>query len=180
MVINHPIEVELRAEINSDVLENKDYSLPKESNEHDIYYSYQSDTSRTWIARIRNKNGKFLLTFKSSKKFGDGAWDEVNINISSKKATQLNDFFLNNGFFIDVQIKKFRRTYRIDDMEVNIDNIENLGTFIEAEIMSNPAEITHAKLKIQDFFKSIGVGDNQIIIKGYVHLMRERLYGKSG
>lgn len=179
MTIDNQIEVELRVEIDSDILETNGYLPSNKSTEHDTYYSYQSDPNRTWIARIRSKNGRYFLTFKSFKKFGNDVWDEVNINVSYKKAVQLNDFFLSNGFFIDVEIKKIRKTYKIDNMEINFDYIENLGTFIEAEIMSSKEHIDAAKTKIQDFFNSLNIEKDKIITKGYVPLMKERLYGKN-
>lgn len=180
MALNKQIEVELRAQIDSDLLEVKGYTLSNLSKEHDIYYSYESDLNRTWIVRIRNKNAKYFLTFKSSKKFGDGAWDEVNMNIPEEKATQLEYFFLNNGFFVDVEIDKTRKTYHIDSMEVNIDEIVNLGTFIEAEIIcTDSSQIDLAKSKIQKFFNSLGITPDKIINKGYVPLMRERVHGNN-
>ena len=171
------VEVELRAKIAPGILKKFAGKVLKESKEHDLYFRYETDTEKTWIARIRNRGSKYSLTYKSSKQFGEGAWDEVNVHIDRKTAEQLRSFFSSNSHNLEVEIIKRRKTIKIDGMEVNVDKIEGLGTYIEAEIMADMKKVDDAKEKIRSLFKKLGIPDKEITDKGYVWLMRERKDG---
>ena len=62
-------------------------------------------------------------------------------------------------------------------MEINIDEIENLGIYIEAEILSEVDEIEDAKNRIKSYFKTLGIPVANITEKGYVGLMRDKKNG---
>lgn len=167
------IEVEMRAKISPQIAQKITSISYKEYIEHDIYFTYKADKNPTWIARIRERNDIFKLTLKSKNSFGEGAWDEVETDLTAQQASQFRQFFLANGFFIDVEIKKVRKSYKIGDFEINIDKINKLGTYIEAELMVHKEDIDKAKNKIREFLLNLGVSENQIISKGYVGLMRD-------
>ena len=171
------VEVELRALITQSTIEKINSKPKKVSQEHDLYFRYKTDKKKSWIVRIRRKGNKHVLTYKSSKKFGEGAWDEVNIPVGKRVALQLASFFEDNEHNLEVEIAKFRRTFKIDGMEINVDEIENLGTFIEAEILAKVENIEGAKDKIRAYFKKLDIPDVNITEKGYVGLMRDKKYG---
>lgn len=171
------IEVELRALVTPNIIKKLNSESKKESREHDLYFRYKTDLEKLWIARIRSKGNKHVLTYKSNKKFGEGAWDEVNIPLGKEAAAQLASFFKDNEHNLEAEITKFRRTFKIDGMEVNIDEIDNLGTYIEAEIMAETEKLEEAKDKIKSFFKKLGITESNITEKGYVGLMRDKKNG---
>lgn len=166
------LEVELRAKVDQSILRKILASVEVESEEHDQYFRYAPETNKDWVVRIRQKQERFFLTFKSSKKFGEGAWSEVNTEISQEASKLFRDFFLSNGFILDVEISKYRKTFHIEGLEVNVDEIKDLGMFIEAEIMTD--DIETGKRKILNLFRSLGIEEDQITAKGYVALMKER------
>lgn len=171
------IEVELRALITPNIIRKFNSKPKKESRERDLYFRYKTDKDKLWIVRIRNKGKQHILTYKSSKKFGEGAWDEVNIPINKKISDQLASFFQDNEHNLEVEIAKFRKTYQIDNMEINIDEIENMGTYIEAEILVEVDKIEDAKNKIKSYFEGLGIPSTNITEKGYVVLMRDKKNG---
>ncbi len=173
------VEVELRAKIDQSFVDNFPHKEVSSQHEHDLYYKFLSQPENDWIARVRQRDNQFILTFKSKKTFGEGAWSEVNIPIDQAKAEHLTHFFLENGFFVEVEINKKRKTYHIDEMEVNIDEIENLGVFIEAEVMVDKDDVEKAKEKITRFFSESGIDQSAIITKGYVGLVKESKNGNS-
>lgn len=169
------IEVELRANINKTYFK-KIAGLPtRKSREHDIYYKPVLPIKVDWIVRIRKKDKTFFLTFKSDRQFGEGAWSEVNIPITKELARKMHDFLISNNFFIDVEIVKDRATFNQNKMEVNIDRIQGLGVFVEAEIMAYESKVMQAQETIKSYFKSLGIQEESITKKGYVMLMKERL-----
>lgn len=171
------VEVELRALIAPNIVKKFSSKPKKESQEYDLYFRYRTDKDKLWIVRIRSEGNKHILTYKSSKKFGEGAWDEVNIPINKQVAERLASFFKDNEHNLEVEISKFRKTYQIDNMEINIDEIEDLGTYIEAEILAEVDKIEDAKNKINSYFESLGILSTNITEKGYVGLMRDKKNG---
>lgn len=171
------VEVELRARVSTNIPKKLKAKLLKNSKEHDFYFRYKTDFEKLWIARIRNKGNRCFLTYKSNKEFGEGAWDEVNIPLTKKTANQLASFFAGNDHNLEVEIIKKRKTYKINGMEINVDEIERLGTYIEAEVITDSDHIEEAKLKIKSFFKDLGIPAKNITNKGYVGLMRDKNNG---
>ncbi len=165
------LEVELRARVDESILQKISVPLESQSDEYDSYFRYDPDTNKDWVVRIRRRQERFFLTFKSNKKFGEGAWSEINLEIDKETSKKFRDFFISNGFILDVEIVKNRKTFYHEDLEINIDDIKGLGMFIEAEIMTNDIEM--GKEKIKKFFQSLGISDDQIINKGYVALIKE-------
>lgn len=175
---NKMIEVELRAKVDTEIFKRLSDKKVSEYLEHDCYYTYENNIDKNWIVRVRQRNDSYFLTFKSKKQFGEGAWSEVDMAITSQNAENMKQFCLANDFYLDVEIKKVRKSYRFDDIEVNIDEIENLGVYIEAEVMTQSGNIESGKQRIMAFFDSLGISADQIIREGYVSLMRSK-YGKS-
>lgn len=170
------IEVELRASVDKTIfkkLKKRTNLLIKKSKEHDIYYRPLTSHQAYWVARLRKKDNTYYLTFKSNQQFGEGAWNEVNILITKDLAKKMHDFFISNNFFIDVEVVKDRVTFNQKNMEVNIDKIQGLGIFVEAEILASEDKVVQAQTTIKSYFKSLGITEDSIIKKGYVTLMKE-------
>lgn len=173
--MDNTLEIELRAKIDMHIADTllSGKNVVHETYQHDVYYKYPSIPENTWIVRIREEDSSFYLTYKSKNQAKDGAWSEVELPITSASARSLHDFFLQNGYGIEVEINKSRKTIIDKDLTVNIDEIKNLGQFIEVEIFAAPSEIDVAQDKIKQYLKTIGVPAEAIVDKGYVALMKE-------
>jgi len=169
------IEVELRAQVDAALLARLTLAPHTTVAEHDRYFRHVSDSTRSWIARIRRADDRYSLTLKSSVQFGEGAWDEVSLPLTPDRAAQLDAFLLAHGFLLEVEIAKRRTTFRYDGMEINLDDIDGLGTYLEAEILAPPGEVEEARHRIRAFFATLGIAETHIIQDGYVRLMREHV-----
>jgi adenylate cyclase class 2 len=177
------MEIELRVlidEAKEQEVKNLLDSLAKEGKKEkqaDKYFKFIKDEERKLVLRIREKKEKSFLTFKgSSKEPEDIAWQEWETEI--KDTDNLEKLFISNGLEIVVEIVKTRIEYKYDDMSINLDNIENLGTFIEVEIISENVE--EAKNKIQQFlFEKLNLNQENIIQEGYVPLMLKKIEFKN-
>ena len=171
------IEVELRAKTTPSIISliKQRAQLISSGKEKDIYYKFHSNPKNFWIARVRKKNNYYYLTYKSSATFGEGSWHEIEIAISKDIASNLHHFFLGNGFVIEVEISKKRSTYKLDNMTINIDEIEQLGKFMEVEIITNKQGIKKAQERINAFLISLDIEKESITKKGYVLLMQEKV-----
>lgn len=144
----------------------KNFLLKEETIEEDTYYT---DKEMTYIRdriclRTRNTDNERLeLTYKpktdnKTEKYGKR---EVNIQINVEDYEDIKYVIEELGFIEYVSFKKHRKTYSkiIDNTEYNImvDEIENVGKFIELEILTDTVEKQlKLKTRLDEFVTEIG------------------------
>lgn len=147
-------------------IKEKNFIIKEETIEEDTYYT---DKEMTYIKdrvclRTRNTDNKRLeLTYKpktdnKTEKYGKR---EVNIQINVEDYEDIKYVIEELGFIEYVSFKKHRKTYSkiIDNTEYNImvDEIENVGKFIELEILTDTIEKQlKLKTKLDEFVTEIG------------------------
>lgn len=170
------MEVELRAKIkNTSLLKNKLKSigakLVSKKVQKDSYYGFYQTSKMPFIFRIRKTKNKSIFTFKGKKYEGDTAWPEFEFIIDGNEK-QIHTALIKSDFNKFLEINKKREKYSFNDFEINIDKIENLGEFIEIEILSENEK--EGKSKVMEVMNKLGFEDSDIIHKGYVSLMKMR------
>jgi len=163
------LEIELRAKVaDFEALENKLCLLSARfQGEREEYDQYFGPEDRKMIVRIRNRNGVSFLTFKSlSQSTEVCAWQEWETKIEDADALEK---ILSNGLKRLVEIRKKRKTYALNDFEINLDRIQDLGNFIEVELISE--NIPEAKKRLEKFLKELEISEERVVREGYVQLM---------
>lgn len=177
------MEIEIRARIdNINQLEKKIKLLENiketKSNDRqvDIYLKHEKDTKRKMVIRIRKNytDNKALLTFKGSAPEGitDIAWDDYDTPILNPE--KLEKILLNNGYVYVCIIDKIRQSFSFKNYEINIDNIRDLGLFIEIEKNGEESEVNNIKKDILKTLINLGIKKEDLIEKGYVSLILEK------
>lgn len=176
------MEIELRAKIlDTQLLEDKLKQLPniveKKSDERqvDLYFKHESEENEKMIIRIRKnyENNKALLTFKSKSRSSDDiAWQDFDTPITDPD--KLEDLLINSGYVYFCLIDKVRQSFRYQDFEINIDNIRDLGIFIEIEKNGKENEVEIIRKQIIELLDLLGVSEDNIINQGYVQLVLKR------
>jgi len=130
-------------------IKKENFVFISENIEEDTYYT---DKQETFIKdriclRIRKINDNFLeLTYKPKvddklEKYGK---KEVNIELKVEDYNDIKYIIEELGYIEYVSFKKYRETFskKINDIEYNImiDKIENIGRFIELEILTDTEE----------------------------------------
>ena len=149
-----------------------------EKKQEDFYFRHKSDlVEKKGILRIRIVDGKdyFYLTSKVSNDNIDDNWKEVEIRISIGEVETMKELVRDQGFVEDVIIKKMRITFVKNDITVNIDKIDDLGDYMEVEIISDDVE--SARKEINTLLNKMGFSDEDIVRRGYVGLMRDKKKG---
>lgn len=135
------IEVELKARISdfSDIkvkLNGIGASLLKSSNEIDMIFGISKflDSEHKvieggLIARIRQRDDKKILEFKEIQREKGGI--ELKIEVSDINA--IKNFLAKLDFEEAFTIKKVRETYTYKDFKICLDEVDQLGKFIEVE-----------------------------------------------
>lgn len=140
--------------------------------------TYENDTPRDdprWnIFRIRKQSHKTILTMKyhASSRSRDNHERETVV----QDADQIVDMLARVGYTPGVRISKTRRIAKFNGLEICLDEVESLGTFIEAEeLAADDADVDAIQAKLWGVLLSLGVHPDDRTLLGYDLLMREHL-----
>lgn len=171
------MEIEIRARIKNPEEAKKNLDLQavhkESSDEHDLYLRHEGDVNRVLVLRIRRKKSGAVLTFKGKSTGDDTAWTDADLPLADPD--NLQKLLLASGYMEVVEIKKHRERYDLEGFEVNFDEIESLGTFIEIEGRGEESDRAAVEEKITELLSGLGIQKDDIIRKGYVPLMLEKM-----
>jgi adenylate cyclase class 2 len=170
------LEVELKVRVPSlepvrKELQEKGAEYSGRIHENDIYYNApHRDFSVTDEAvRVRYTNDHAVITYKGPKirKSGLKAREELNTAVESGEVfEQMLDRL---GFTRTTEVNKWRENYRFSDAAISLDEVDELGTFVEIEILAAD-ENSPAALLIGSIAKEIGVS-GEPILASYLELL---------
>lgn len=173
------MEIELRAKVlNAQLLEEKLRQLPniieKKSGERqvDTYFKHESEENEKMVIRIRKDytSNKALLTFKSkSKHEKDISWADFDTPIEDPD--RLENLLISSGYVYFCLVDKVRQSFAYGEFEINIDNIRDLGLFIEIEKNGDEREVEVIRKEIIELLNQLSIKEGDIIQQGYVQLM---------
>ena len=174
------LEVELKVKVPSlepvrEQLLKKGAECSGRIHEHDIYYNapHRDFGVTDEAVRVRYTNDHAVVTYKGAKikKFGLKAREELNIAVESGKVfeTMLDRL----GFTKTTDVNKWRENYRFSGAAISLDEVDELGTFVEIEIMAE-AENSNAAVLIERIAKEIGVSGEPILASYLEMLLSKR------
>jgi len=141
------------------------------SQQNDVYFCAQSfiESSTTsqcpFVVRIRTKKSKTFLTYKSFT--GDGSWIEHETEVSDSDATE--NILKSLGLGSYLRIEKDRISAKDSVFEINLDDIRDLGLFLEVETINE--DVSTGKKKITEYVKkNLKLEHLEEIHEGYVQL----------
>lgn len=139
--------------------------------EHDIYYNapHRDFGVTDEAVRVRYTNDHAVVTYKGAKikKFGLKAREELNTAVESGEVFEK---MLNRlGFTKTTEVNKWRENYRFSEAAISLDEVDELGTFVEIEILAED-ENSNAAVLIQRIAKEIGVS-GEPILASYLELL---------
>jgi adenylate cyclase class 2 len=135
------------------------------SNSEDIYFKIPQKVASTKYLRVRTKNKKPNGTLAYHEVQSDIETKEWETDISDVKITK--ELILKLGFLIDVVVKKERETFKICDVEIVLDKVEDLGNFIEIEAPD--------KGTLNDYVKKLEISKENIVSGlGYPDLLKQK------
>ncbi len=141
-----------------------------EKEEVDLYFNHPCrDFLLTDEAlRIRKDKEGITLTYKGKKiDFETKTREEVKVKVED--FVRMKRVLESLGFSIAGEVRKIRRIYRMDDVILCLDRIENLGNFIEIEIETE--KVDEGKRKIFEIAESLGFKREKSIRKSYLEMI---------
>lgn len=136
--------------------------------QEDIYFNHPSrDFAETDEAlRVRKANGNYFLTYKG-KKIDSETKTREEIEISCSK--EIIDIFDRLGFKKAAEVKKTRKIFGFDNLNVSIDDVSGLGGFIEIE-SGNYEDLN----KIFEILGKLGIKKEETIRESYLELILKK------
>jgi predicted adenylyl cyclase CyaB len=126
--------------------------------------------------RKGDNQDKFTINTKTITNYGDhNAWEEHEIEINdfseAAKILELTEF---KPFF---KLEKNRFVYKLDDMEICVEDIVDFGGAVEIEIMCSDDQVVEAKKKIKEFLLKCDINETNIVPKSVTNIiMKERAF----
>lgn len=172
------MEVEVRAQVDSKTGQRfrELAGDRKHLQQRDSYFVNSTDPKRLAVFRIRETDNKCTFTIKGTSQTGHAnAWPEWETPLDDPLT--LESVLLAGGFNRLLVIKKKRLSLYLEGFEVNLDEVEELGYFIEAEAIvegETHEQITKLKRRLEDMLKkTFDITQESFINLGYVDLLQQ-------
>ena len=139
--------------------------------EHDIYYNApHRDFSVTDEAiRVRYTNDHAVVTYKGAKIKTSGLKAREELNTVVDSGAVFEQMLDRLGFTRTAEVNKWREIYRLSGAAISLDEVEDLGTFVEIELLAED-ENSDTVARIEQIAKEIGVC-GEPILASYLELL---------
>ena len=172
-------EIEVLVEVYDDILNIKrkfekfNYEgLKKTIDEY--YYDPKRDTLKpdkenqlSHCLRLRSKNDNYFITYKDDI-FEDGKWlysNEYETKVESIDI--IKEIFEKLGLVKFIKIENKKETYTYDNYEIVIEDVKDLGIFMEVEYCTNEdVDVKLIKKEIQNFIDGLGLNVSEELNMG--------------
>lgn len=135
---------------------------------------FKDITVGTPILRIREQGKKVIFTYKSIQ--GDELHKkEHEVEVSS--ASEMDAILKEVDYYEVVRFEKKRVGCKYKNIEICLDEVKDLGSFIEAEEMTDTKSAGEVQKELFRFLESVGVDSGDRVHKGYDVLMYNKVNG---
>jgi adenylate cyclase class 2 len=145
--------------------------------EHDIYYNApHRDFSVTDEAiRVRYTNDHAVVTYKGAKIKTSGLKAREELNTLVDSGAVFEQMLDRLGFTRTAEVNKWRENYQLSGAAISLDEVEDLGTFVEIEILAED-ENSNPAARIEKIAQEIGVY-GEPILASYLELLLSKQSG---
>ncbi|WP_297536370.1 class IV adenylate cyclase [Thermococcus sp.] len=167
------MEIEVKFRVDFDRMREKIESLGSsfvgEEIQKDVYFSLPLPKLLR-VRLIENLNRSFL-TYKEIEDPGrNEEFDELEVEVSDFETTV--EILKRLGFREDVVVRKRRLVYKLDSVTFELNNVEDLGGFLDIEVISNDVE--KAKKKIWEVARLLGLSEKDVEPRLYQELIKSK------
>lgn len=179
-------EIEIKAKIKSvqsivDILEHSNVTVTDPVTQHDRVYGEKgadgaAENVLPWLRiRTETKNGetKHVFTLKRSV---TNQMDSIEHETEVANVAELESIIAQLSFELYSDLIKTRQKAKIGDIEICLDTVDGLGTFIEAEkLTADDVDYDAVVRELWVIFESLGIRHEDEIVDGYDVLMNKHL-----
>ncbi len=169
------LELEVKAALSDDALERLrrlDLALVDQQTHVDTYYRHPcTDYVATDEAlRIRRSDDKTIITYKGPRLSRETKMREEH-ELTANSFTEARAVLQSLGFIEVATVEKIRQRFKRDALCVAIDDVKDLGRFIEIEVLLEEDEAESAEDQIFTFLEEIGVRRDDTTRESYLELL---------
>ena len=148
--------------------------------EHDIYYNAPHRNFGITDEAIRGRytNEHALVTYKGAKIKTSGLKAREELNTVVDSGAVFEQMLDRLGFTRTAEVNKWRENYRFSGAAITLDEVEDLGTFVEIEILAED-ENSNTAARIEAIAKEIGVCGEPILASYLELLLSKRSAARS-
>ena len=160
------MELELKYEVDKDYtknLENLGFIYKKEKHQIDTYYYIQKDKI---YLRIREDLKSDKCSFDFHEVISDLETKETEINLSKEEADKMAYALKGLGYKEVCIIDKKRKVFQKEEIEIVLDDVKDLGSFLEIEIVKEKGSAEDIK-HLKEIAQSLGLNDTALRPGGY-------------
>ena len=176
------LEIELKVQVDTlgpirEQLNKRNAQFSGRIHEHDIYYNapHRDFGTTDEAMRVRYTNEHAVITYKGAKraKYGLKAREELNTAVESGEVFE--QILVRLGFVKTAEVNKWRENYRLGTATISLDSVDELGTFVEIEVMTdlNGPDATN---QINTLAKEMGIV-GEPILSSYLELFLSKRTG---
>jgi adenylate cyclase, class 2 len=126
------------------------------------------DTHQGNVLRIREQNGKVLFTLKRNI---TNELDCLEKELTVSDSTIMADIIDLLGYKEYIQVQKTRQKSRYNEYEICVDEVKDLGSFIEVEKLVEEDMDTKEQDDLFKFLETLGISKEDRVMQGYDTLM---------
>ena len=163
-----PINLELKIKIQSEnelvskILQNGGKFI-KNLEQKDTYFEFKEG-----LLKLREENGLFqLIKYSRNEKSGDRWSDYSIITLKGENV----DEYLKELFAVETIVEKNRTLYIYENTRIHLDNVKNLGTFLELETVIEKITSDEGSKEFDNVVKFLGLDITKEIRASYRDLI---------
>lgn len=139
------------------------------------YGAYQDFHPGKNILRIRKQGGQCLFTVKQPQK---NELDNIEHETEILNPVEFREALLLMGYREAVKIHKTRRKAKFQDLEICLDEVSGLGTYIEVEKITEIESADQVQAELFSFLEKLGVSASDQETHGYDTLVYLKKVGQ--
>jgi adenylate cyclase class 2 len=170
------LEIELKVRISSlDPVRQRLLRLNAQScgriHEHDVYYNapHRDFGVTDEAVRVRYSDNHAVVTYKGAKIRSSGLKAREELNTAVESGEIFEQMLDRLGFIKTAEVNKWRENYKLGNMAISLDSVDELGTFAEIEIMAENDD-SDASAQIEKISKEMGI-QGEPILASYLELL---------
>lgn len=174
-------EIEIKARVSNKgalqkALIDKRIKLSDPVEQHDVVYYIKGTKDNTpdsvWLRLRTEDKTKTILTLKKQHR---GGLDSIEHETVVADAGETESIINALGFTLYSDLTKTRQKGKVGDVEICLDEVQNLGTFIEAEKLTDlDADGKRIESELWNIFDDLGISKADGVLEGYDVLHRAK------
>lgn len=151
-------------------VDHTEYYLDNPNDSYWIFDAGFKDSLKTVRVRLTPKGDSVCYKFRHVDPITKRATHRDEYETSVKDGLTMLEILTALGYTQQTIIKKTRCAYVYKEFEIVLDDVENIGSFIEIELKQPSEDVAVGRQRIENLLKAIGITEYTEFDRGYIHM----------